>query len=92
MNGGPLRCLHVLSGDLWGGAEASAFHLVTELNRRPGVQVEVALLNRGKLYDRLSDRGIAVHLFDETRNGFWGLVSALARTLRASQTQFAGDL
>jgi len=87
VNGDPLRCLHVLSGDGWAGAEVSAFHLITELNRRPGVRIEAAVLNPGELYDRLRDRGVAVQLFDETRNGTRALIRRLVRTLSESQTQ-----
>jgi glycosyltransferase involved in cell wall biosynthesis len=80
----PLHCLHVVSGDLWAGAEVSAFHLINELHRRPDVKVEAAVLNRGELHDRLDTAGVPVHLLDESRHGVRELARELARVAEAS--------
>ncbi len=87
MNGEPLHSVHVLSGDLWAGAEVSAFHLIAELAARPGIRVEAVVLNAETLHDRLRERSIPVHVIDENRHGFGALVRQLTRILRESRPQ-----
>lgn len=68
-SGGTLRVLHVVSGDLWAGAEVQAFTLMTMLQSM-GVEVHAALMNEGELAARLRSRGIPVTVIDErTLNG-----------------------
>ena len=62
-----MKVLHVISGDLWAGAEVQAFTLLTALQRQPDIQLAAALMNDGELARRLRERGIAVTVFPEDR-------------------------
>ena len=46
----PLRVMHIISGDLWAGAEVQAFTLLQQLEAR--VQLHVVILNQGELSQR----------------------------------------
>ena len=74
----PIRVAHVLSGDLWAGAEVATFHLVMALSRRDDIDVRVICLNEGTLVDRLRGGGIDVRILDESDLSFF----ELARRLR----------
>jgi glycosyltransferase involved in cell wall biosynthesis len=65
-----------VSGDLWAGAEVSAFHLIRELAARRDVSVHVLVLNDGVLHARLSAEGIPTKLLPEGRLGFSAILRA----------------
>lgn len=77
-----MRVLHVISGDLWAGAEVQAFTLLATLQRQPGVEVAVALLNEGELAQRLRDRGIKTDVLPESRLGTRDILGGLRRLMR----------
>ena len=79
MNAGQraIRVMHVASGDLWAGAEAQVYQLVTALNRLPGVTVAAALLNEGELADRMRQAGIEVRVIPERALGSWTIYRRL---------------
>ena len=60
-----LRVLHILSGDLWAGAEAQAHTLLKNL--RPLCDVSAILLNEGELAKRLRADDIDVTILDEAK-------------------------
>lgn len=62
-----IRALHVLSGDLWAGAEVQAFTLISQLAQMPHTEVAAVLLNEGLLAERLRSAGISVWVMDERR-------------------------
>lgn len=61
----PQKILHILSGDLWAGAEVQAFNLLLELKKSH--QVMVCLLNPGILSERLEQHGIEIQVLDESK-------------------------
>jgi len=58
-----LKVLHIISGDLWAGAEVQAFTLVTSLQHQ--CDIVVALMNHGELENRLLDAGVKTVVIDE---------------------------
>jgi glycosyltransferase involved in cell wall biosynthesis len=60
-----MKVLHVISGDLWAGAEAQAATLLTQLAKQPGTRLTVVLLNQGELARRLTALAIDVRVLDE---------------------------
>ncbi len=70
---------HVISGDLWAGAEAQACTMLTALHRRGEVAVSAIVLNQGKLVERLRAAGIRVEVIDESRLRFRQIVAAARR-------------
>lgn len=62
----PDHIVHIASGDLWGGAEAQLFTLLSELCTQPDVSVSAILLNHGELQQRLEAADIPVTVFPES--------------------------
>jgi len=71
--------VHILSGDLWGGAEAAALGLLTGLASSGLAEPAAVLLNHGVLEERLRKAGIPVDVLSERERTFPSLV----RTVRA---------
>lgn len=59
----PLRVLHIISGDLWAGAEVQAFTLLTHLKCK--VDLHVILMNDLELASRLRSAGITITIIPE---------------------------
>jgi L-malate glycosyltransferase len=62
-----MRICHVISGDLWAGAEMMCLRLLTGLGENKGVELSAILMNDGKLAQEIQNQGIPVHVVDETR-------------------------
>ena len=45
--------MHIVSGDLWAGAEVQLFTLATALQKLPEVALCIVLLNHGRLEEEL---------------------------------------
>jgi len=69
-----LRVFHFISGDLWAGAEAMAFNLLSHLQGYPDLDLVIILLNEGRLAGNLRETGITVHVIDEKQCSFWEIV------------------
>lgn len=82
-----MRVLHVISGDLWAGAEAQAATLLGELRGQPGVQLSVVLLNQGELERRLRALDIDVTVLDEAQHSAMVIFWRLLRLMRRLQPQ-----
>lgn len=83
-----LKSLHVVSGDLWAGAEVQLFTLLTQFAKGAQVEPHAALLNDGELARRLRAQGIAVTIFDEARLNGLQILLGLRKLMRA----FAPDV
>ncbi len=85
--GGPLMSpsvLHVISGDLWAGAEVATFHLLQALEKRDDVEVAAVVLNEGELAERLRCARVPCEVIAEEACGFL----ALAREIRQRASGF----
>src|SRR5690625_6487224 len=76
MNEPHRRVMHVISGDLWAGAEVQAYTLLTQLHH--DCELHVAVMNLGRLEQQLQNAGIAVTVLDET----WLISLAILTDLR----------
>ncbi|UCE67740.1 MAG: glycosyltransferase [Candidatus Zixiibacteriota bacterium] len=65
-----INVCHLISGDLWAGAEVQMFTLVAALNKAPELNVSAIVLNEGKLVSELRNAGIEVAVIDESQYGF----------------------
>lgn len=80
---GKVEIFHIISGDLWGGAEAQVFQTLTHLTP-PWENRTIALLfNDGPLKRRLDASGVRTILIDENKHGPWGIIRELSRLMRA---------
>jgi len=76
-----VKVLHVISGDLWAGAEAQAATLLAQLSRQPDVSVTAIILNQGELARRVMDLNIPVWVLDEQKLSSQAIFFNLLRLL-----------
>lgn len=62
-----MKVLHVISGDLWAGAEVQAFTLLKTLKQHCNVDARAVLLNDSILAERLRAYGIGVSVLPESK-------------------------
>jgi len=77
-----VRVCHIMSADLWAGAEIQVATVASYLVERPDVELTAVLLNDGPLVRELRRLGVAVTVIDETRYNAVEIVLGLARYLR----------
>jgi glycosyltransferase involved in cell wall biosynthesis len=80
-----VRILHVVSGDLWAGAEAQVAALVAELTREPQLRLHAIVLNGGELERRLRAAGVSVTVLDESRLNAWRILRGIQAVVRDFQ-------
>lgn len=69
------RVTHIISGDLWAGAEVMAYNLIRELLIQPDLQLSVLLLNDGFLAGRLRGLSVDLAVIDEGQRSFPSMVT-----------------
>ena len=74
--------MHLVSGDLWAGAEQQVYGLCRAQAAVPGWRVRAIVCNRGALAERLAAAGIEVRLLDELVLSAPALLRAIHRCLR----------
>ena len=62
-----LKIVHVISGDLWAGAEAMAYQLLSGLSQLESIDLHVIILNEGSLERSCRQLGIKCYLIDERK-------------------------
>jgi glycosyltransferase involved in cell wall biosynthesis/protein-tyrosine-phosphatase len=82
-----MRVCHIMSADLWAGAEVQVATTAACLVNQPAVQLSAVLLNEGPLAVELRRLGVRVSVVDETRTTALGIVIALVRFLREQQIE-----
>lgn len=78
-----LKILHIISGDLWAGAEVQAYTLLTSLKDR--CELYVVLMNDGELAQKLQSSGINTQIIDERQISGIGItlkLIAIIKTVR----------
>ena len=80
-----MKVLHVISGDLWAGAEAQAATLLAQLSEQPDLSVTAVILNHGELARRLTALPIRVVVLDEQRLNPLAIFIQLLALLREMQ-------
>ncbi|WP_166259672.1 glycosyltransferase [Marinobacter salicampi] len=73
---------HVVSGDIWAGAEAQVYQLVRALQANQTVTPTAVVFNDGDLMQRLKAAGVPVTLADERVESPLGLIRGLCRHFR----------
>jgi glycosyltransferase involved in cell wall biosynthesis len=77
---------HIISGDLWAGAEVQAFQLCQALKASKNIEVTAIIFNDGILHEKLKALGIAVSLIDERRTSPARMVAKMKQHLHATHT------
>ena len=78
-----LRVLHIISGDLWAGAEVQACTLISELACMPDTEVAAVVMNEGGLAGKLCAVGIRVDILNERILGPLQIWVRLRRALKS---------
>ena len=65
-----IKVLQIISGDLWAGAEAMAYQLLSGISKEKNIDLFVLLLNQGKLLQKCYLEGIKTYLINEDTNSF----------------------
>jgi glycosyltransferase involved in cell wall biosynthesis/protein-tyrosine-phosphatase len=78
-----VRVCHVMSADLWAGAEVQVATVASFLVEQPDVNLTAVLLNEGWLARELRRLGVQVAVVDEHRHTALGIVRFLTRFLSA---------
>lgn len=74
-----IRILHIVSGDLWAGAEAMTLELLRLQAQDTNLNIHAALLNEGALSERLRAFGVHVTLIPENHNNSLKILSTLGK-------------
>lgn len=82
----PLVVTHVVSGDIWAGAEAQVYQLVRSLQANKTVSPTAVVFNDGALMQKLKAAGIPVTLTDESVESPIGMIRDLCRHFKEQQT------
>lgn len=77
-----LRVCHIISGDLWAGAEVMAYNLLSNLHTQKDIQIYAILLNSGVLSEELKKTGIEVIVIEEKYNSFPSIVWKISSILK----------
>ena len=79
-----LRVCHIMSGDLWAGAEVMAYHLLKGLKSYGDLSVTAIVLNEGRLAEEIRKLGIRVHVVDESKSSLLNLFKIIKKILEKS--------
>jgi L-malate glycosyltransferase len=82
----PLRVMHIISGDLWAGAEVQAYTLLKHLYHE--VDLCVILMNQGELSEKLAAVGIKSIIISEITHSSFSIIRKLFTHIR----QFKPDV
>ena len=77
-----LKIVHLISGDLWAGAETMAYNLLRRLKDYDDLDISVILFNEGRLADKLRASGLAVCVIDEKLNSFRKIVQKVRESIK----------
>lgn len=64
------RALHIISGDLWAGAEAQVYYTICDLAVNKNIDCSVITFNSGILRERLEEKEIKSVVFSERKTSF----------------------
>ena len=72
---------HIISGDLWAGAEVMDYYLLKHLKRSNEFKLSSITLNEGRLADEIRSIGIPIDIVDESRHGFLQTIREVKKVL-----------
>lgn len=78
----PLRVAHLITGDLWAGAEAQVAHLLAGLSQFRELELGAIVFAEARLADELRRLGIWVSVLSERKLGSLQLARAIGQVLR----------
>ncbi|MFW9950614.1 MAG: glycosyltransferase [Candidatus Thorarchaeota archaeon] len=76
-----IKICHLISGDLWAGAEIQMYTLVNTLKRFPGINLSAIVLNDKMLATKLAETEVKTSIIDENKYGFFEILKKLKELL-----------
>jgi len=77
-----LKICHIISGDLWAGAEVMAYHLLKGLRAYSSLNLCTIVLNSCRLSEEIKRLGIRTYVVDEKNLSFLDILLAVHKILR----------
>jgi len=77
-----IRVCHIISGDLWAGAEVMACNLIKNLSKHEDIELYAILLNQGKLAEEIKKHGIPVYINDEKSLSFLHILNNTRKIMK----------
>lgn len=65
-----INLCHIITGDLWAGAEVQAFSVIKGLNKMPYIKMRVIIFNDDILSSKISEEGVQTDIVDEKKENF----------------------
>ena len=62
-----IKVCHIITGDIWGGAEAQVFSLLCNLNQKKSLSINVIVFNNEMLADKLLGEKIETDILNESK-------------------------
>ena len=78
-----INICHIISGDLWAGAEMAAYTLIAGLLSCPEFELSAITMNEGILSERLRETGIKTTVIDESSHTIGAIIRIARKTLLA---------
>ena len=78
---------HVISGDLWAGAEVQVYNLCRALKASGQITPTAVVFNNGILSEKLQELGISVSIADETKLGPLAIARSIAAHCKSHGTK-----
>ena len=79
-----LRICHIISGDLWAGAEVMAFELIKELRNDESISCIAITLNKGTLSANLNGIGVKTYILSEKKMSFFQILFHIRKIVKES--------
>jgi L-malate glycosyltransferase len=80
-----IKVCHLISGDLWAGAEVQMLTVATLMKSMPEFDVSAIVLNEGKLAEKLKKDGFSAIVIDESKNSFFQILRKATEIIRINQ-------
>ncbi|WP_082220605.1 MULTISPECIES: glycosyltransferase [unclassified Marinobacter] len=82
----PVVVTHIISGDIWAGAESQAFELLSGLQSGLAIKPTAVVFNPGLIMDKLTNIGIPVTCADERRLSTIEIIKVIRDHLKSNST------
>jgi len=77
-----MRVCHIISGDLWAGAEVMSCRLLNGLQSMKNMELHAILLNEGKLAQELRLSGVPLTVIDESKHNIFYIINKIRSIIK----------
>jgi L-malate glycosyltransferase len=77
-----IKVCHLISGDLWAGAEVQAYTILVSLRSVSDLDLSAIVFNEGKLSAELRKAGLKVTVIEEAKHNFFKILNLIEKELK----------